>query len=184
MARSTFVSQNAQNTSVWEPFWKFRCSKIVRRCGAKHICESKCTKHRMLGPILDVPMSKNCTPLWRKAHLSVTIDKITPQSRSNVGNFDPEKLHAAVERSAFVSQNAQNPTIAEQFWKFRSGKIAPRCGAKHICNSKCAKRHTLGPLFQVPLSKNGTPLWREAHLQVQNAQNTGLLQHFERFLPD
>ena len=58
------------------------------------------------------------------------------------------------------------PTSApEPFWTFRCSKMARRCGAKHICKSKCGKHHTLGPLFEVHMSKNGTPLWREAHLQ-------------------
>ena len=37
MARSTFSSENAQNTSASDHFLKFRCRKIVRRCGGKHI---------------------------------------------------------------------------------------------------------------------------------------------------
>ena len=101
VARSTFASQNAQNTTIPDPFWTFRCSKMARRCGAKHICQS----------------------------------------------------------------NAQNTTGAEPFWKLRCSKMARRCGAKHICKSKCGKHHTLGPLLVVPMSKNGTPLWGEAHLQ-------------------
>ena len=68
VARSTFASQNVQNTSLSEPFWKFRCSKMARGCGAKHICQSKCTKHHMLGPLLDVKLFKNGTPLWRELH--------------------------------------------------------------------------------------------------------------------
>ena len=46
MARSTFPSQNAQNTPWSDHFWKLRCRKSARRCGAKHISKSKCTKHR------------------------------------------------------------------------------------------------------------------------------------------
>ena len=30
--------------------------------------KSKCTKPTMLGPLLEVEMSKKCTPLWREAH--------------------------------------------------------------------------------------------------------------------
>ena len=48
-----------------------------------------------------------------------------------------EKWHAAVARSAFATQNVQNTPAPDHFWKFRCGKIARRCGAKHICNSKC-----------------------------------------------
>ena len=45
VARSTFPSQNVQNTSASDDFWKLRCRKSARRCGAKHISKSKCTKH-------------------------------------------------------------------------------------------------------------------------------------------
>jgi len=46
-----------------------------------------------------------------------------------------------------------------------------RCGPKHIFKSKSTKHHIPGLIFEVPRSKNGTPLWRAAHLQV-NTQNT------------
>ena len=58
VARSTFPSQNGQNTRGSDPFWKLRCRKSARRCGAKHILMSKCTKHRNLGPLLEVAMPK------------------------------------------------------------------------------------------------------------------------------
>ena len=45
VARSTFPSQNVQNTTCSRHFWKFRCRKSARRCGAKHILKSKCPKH-------------------------------------------------------------------------------------------------------------------------------------------
>ena len=53
-------SQNVQNTPFSDHFWKLRCRKSVRRCGAKHISKSKCTKHTILGPLLEVEMSKKC----------------------------------------------------------------------------------------------------------------------------
>ena len=37
VARSTFRSQNVQNTPFSDHFWKLRCRKSVRRCGAKHM---------------------------------------------------------------------------------------------------------------------------------------------------
>ena len=45
VARSTFRSQNVQSTPFSDHFWKLRCRKSARRCGAKHISMSKCTKH-------------------------------------------------------------------------------------------------------------------------------------------
>ena len=71
VARSTFRSQNVQNTWVSDHFWKLGCRKSARRCGAKHISKSKCTKHTSVGPLLEVAMSKKCTPLWREAHFQV-----------------------------------------------------------------------------------------------------------------
>ena len=41
VARSTFPSQNLQNTPFSDHFWKLRYRKSARRCGAKHISKSK-----------------------------------------------------------------------------------------------------------------------------------------------
>ena len=107
VARSTFPSQNVQNTSASDHFWKLRCRKSARLCGAKLISKSKCTKHTMLGPLLEVTMSKKCTPLWREAHFQVNMYK-TLQPRTTFGSCDVEKVHAFVARSTFPSQNVQN----------------------------------------------------------------------------
>ena len=71
VARSTFPSQNVQNTTCSHHFWRFGCWKSARRCGAKHISKSKCTKHYMFAPLLEVRMLEKCTPLWREAHFEV-----------------------------------------------------------------------------------------------------------------
>ena len=85
VARSTFRSQNVQNTPLSDHFWKLRCRKSARRCGAKHISKSKCTKHTRSGPLLEVEMSKKCTPLWREAHFEVKMYK-TQHSRTTFGS--------------------------------------------------------------------------------------------------
>ena len=103
VARSTFPSQNGQNTRGADHFWKLRCRKSARRCGAKHILKSKCTKHTMVGPLLEVAVSKKCTPLWREAHFQVKMYK-THHGRTTFGSCDVEKVHAVVARSTFPSQ--------------------------------------------------------------------------------
>ena len=153
---------------------------MARGCGAKRICASKCTKHLSAGDILEVPMFQNATRLWRKAHLQVKMHK-TPHSRSHFGSCDVQKLHAAVARSIFISQNVENTTWAEPFWKLRCSKMARRCGAKHICKSKCGKTDGYGPLFGGLMSKNGTPLWREAHLQVKMLKTPAFSSILGRF---
>ena len=91
MARSTFPSQNVQNTPFSDHFWKLRCRESARRCGAKHISKSKCTKHHMFAPLLGVQISKKCTPLWRGAHFQVKMYK-THQLRTTFGGSDVASL--------------------------------------------------------------------------------------------
>ena len=90
VAKSTFARQNVENTSAPELFWKLRCSKIARGCGEKHICKWKCTKHCMGGAILEVPMFKNGTRLWREAYLRVKMLK-NWRVRTTFWRFDVEK---------------------------------------------------------------------------------------------
>ena len=71
VAGSTCANEKGKNTSRSEHFWKLRCRKSARRCGAKHISKSKCAKHRSVKARLEVEMSKKCTPLWREAHFKV-----------------------------------------------------------------------------------------------------------------
>ena len=118
VARSTFPSQNVQNTPASDHFWKLRCRKSARRCGAKHILKSKVLKTGGLGPLLEVEMSKKCTPLWREAHFEVKMYK-TPHVRATFGGSDVEKVHAIVARSTFRSQNVKNTRVSDHFWRFR-----------------------------------------------------------------
>ena len=66
VARSTFRSENVQNTPFSEHFWKLRCRKSASRCGAKHILKSKVLKTDGLGPLLEVRMSKKCRKSARR----------------------------------------------------------------------------------------------------------------------
>ena len=118
VARSTFRSQNVQNTPASDHFWKLRCWKSARRCGAKHISKSECTKHNILGPLLEVEMSKKCTPLWREAHFEVKMYK-TLHVRATFGGSDVEKVDAVVAQSTFRSEHVQNTRGLDHFWRFR-----------------------------------------------------------------
>ena len=119
VARSTFPSQNVQNTPFSDHFWKLRCRKSVRPCGAKHILKSKCTKHLSVGRLLEVAMSKKCTPLWREAHFQVKMYK-TPTCSDHFWRF---RCRKSVEKSA------------------------RRCGAKHIFEVKSVKKLRVLSLF-------------------------------------
>ena len=108
VARSTFPSQIVQNTPGSEHFRELRCRKSARRCGAKNISKSNCTKHTRIGALLDVEMWKKCTPLWCEAHFKVkSIKKWWFQII--FGSGDVEKVHAVVVRSRFRSHNVKAP---------------------------------------------------------------------------
>ena len=163
VARSRFQSQNVQNTPGSDHFWKLRCRKSAHRCGAKHISKSKCTKHTTFGPLLEVAMSKKCTPLWRQAHFEVKMYKThhvqttfgswdveklwreahfqakmlkTPGVRTTFGSSDVEKVHAVVARSTFRSQNVKNTRGLDHFWRFRCRFAWQAQGIVHLVKSE------------------------------------------------
>ena len=166
VARSTFPSHTCQKPTVSDHFWKLRRRKSARRCGAKRISKSKVSKTHGLRPLLEVEMSKKCTPLWREAHFQVKMYK-AHHSRTTFGSWDVERVHAVVARSTLPSQNVQSTPFSDHFWKLRCWKSGRRCGAKHISKSKCTKHDRLGPLLEVEMLKEWTSLWREAHFQVK-----------------
>ena len=165
VARSTYGSQNAQNTQCSDRFWKLRFRKSARHCGVKHISKSKCIKHLSVGPLLEVDMSKKCTRLWREAHMEVKMHK-THNARTTFGSGDVEKVQAIVAHSTYgksqctnrfwklrcrksarhcgakhiSSQNAQKTSVSDHFWKLTCRKSARHCGAKHISKSKVFKK--------------------------------------------
>ena len=101
----------------------------ARRCG--HISKSKCTRHTMLGPLLEVEMSKKCTPLWREAHLQVK--KLNaPHVRTIFGSWDVEKVHTVVARSTFWCQNVKNTRGSDHFWTFRCSSAWQAQGIVHL----------------------------------------------------
>ena len=102
VARRTFASEKAKNTSRSDQFWKLRCRKSARRCGAKHISKSKCTQHTILGPLLEIEMSKKCTPLWPEANFEVEMLKNTRGS-DHFWQLRCRKSDAVVARSTFRS---------------------------------------------------------------------------------
>ena len=121
VARSTFPSQNAQNTPLSDHFWKLRCRKSAHRCGAKHISKSKCTKHTIVGPLLEVEMSKKCTPLWREAHLKSKCTKHTivgPLLEVEMSKkCTPLWREAHFEVKMYKTHHCT--PLSDHFWKFR-----------------------------------------------------------------
>ena len=120
----------------------------------------KCTKHTRVGPVLEVAMSKKCTPLWREAHFQVkmykthqvrttfrscdveTVHAVVARStfwsqvRTTFGSCDVEKVHAAVARSTFSRQTVQSTSCSDHFWKFRCRFAWQAQGIVHLVKSE------------------------------------------------
>ena len=115
-----FVTQEGRKVGSLK--WRVRSHlarwemKNCTACGAKQISKSKCRKHRGSGALLDVEMSRKCTPLWREAHFQVK-----------------------------MIQNARRSTPgSEHFWKLRCRKSERCCGARnwvHIVAFATPKHH-------------------------------------------
>ena len=125
----------------------------------------------------------NCMPLWREEDLEAKRLK-APHVRSTFGSWDVEKVRGPVARSTFWSQNGQNTTCSEHFWKLRCWKSARRCGPKHISKPKCTKHTSVGALLEVEMMKKRRSLWHESHFKVKMLKSITCLGHFWTFKGD
>ena len=69
---------------------------------------------------------------WFVAPEGRKVSSLKRRVRSQLARWEMKKLHDVVARSTFPSQNVQNTSAPEHFWKLRYRKNARRCGAKHI----------------------------------------------------
>ena len=171
VARSTFRCQNVQSTPGPDHFWKLRCRKSARHCGAKHISKSKCTKHTSVGPLLEVEMSQKCMPFWREAHVEVKMYK-THQCRTTFGSCDLEKVHAVVARSTFPSQNVRSTACSDQFWQ-----LTPLRREAHF-EVKMYERHQVQGIFGSWDVETVEAVVARSTFPSQNVQNTPCSEHF------
>ena len=128
-------NQNAQNTAASEHFWKLRCSTSVHCCGAKHISKSKCTKHHMFAPLLDVeasfsvPNTRDSPPCrkWAKCEGFVAV----PKAMVGVGNLkrickDAFRVAGAIQErysSEMLKGQGADFLRGVAFWSIRSSVL-------------------------------------------------------------
>ena len=73
--------------------------------------------------------------------------------------------------STCPSQNVHNTSGSDRFWKLRCRNSARCCGAKRVSKLRSTRHIGVGPLWEIEVSKQCAPLWREAQLEAQNGQN-------------
>ena len=139
-------------------------------------------KRRVRGQLARWEMKK-CKPLWREAHFQVKMYK-THQLRTTFGSWDVEKVHAAVARSTFPSQNVQNTPFSDHFLEVEmSKKCTPLWREAHFQVKMYKTHHSRTTFWRSDVekvSKKCTPLWREAHFEVKSVKNWGFWAFFWR----
>ena len=99
--------------------------KVAKHCVFPMICgKVGLLKRRVQSPLARWEM-KNCTPLWREAHLQVKKLK-APHVRNTFGSWDAEKVHAVVARSTLRSQNVQNTPMLGPLLEVETSKKCTR----------------------------------------------------------
>ena len=114
-----------------EHFWKLSCRKIACGCGA-HVSKPKCTKHTMLGALLEVETSKKCTPLWCEAHFQVKFLK-APHARTT---FDGSDAVLRGIRRGFCTW----PKVSKMWWFCSMSKNDGRRGTFEEDLERCMSR--------------------------------------------
>ena len=122
-------------------------------------------KRRLRGEI------KNCTPLWRKAHLEVKMYK-TCQFRSTFWSSDVEKMHAAVVKSMEVKM-LKNWQCRNTFWSSDVEKVRAAVARSTFRSQNVKKLRVREHFFEAAMSKKCTPLWRNTPLGVKMLKNWG-----------
>ena len=102
--------KSVKNWRVQSTLWSWDVES-ARRCGAKHLSKSKCTKYTMLGPLLEVEMSKKCPPLWREAHFEVKSVK-NWRVQSTLGSWDVESARRCGAKHISKSKSTKHHMYA------------------------------------------------------------------------
>ena len=112
---------------------------------------------------------KNCTPLWRKAHLEVKMCKTHTM-------FGPLL-------EVQMSKNKRTLVWREALLEGAMSKNCTPLWREAHLEVKMRKTQTMfGPLLEVQMSKNKrTPVWREAHFQVKMYKAHGVRSIFWKF---
>ena len=115
-----------------DDFSKLGCRNSAHRCGAKCVSKSKCTKHTMVGQLLE-----RCRNM-----VLVARGKFPSQNAQNTPGPDYFSFF-------FAGCCVAGP---DYFSKLGCRKIARHCGRKCVSKSKCTKHLRFGALLEVSTS--------------------------------
>ena len=137
VARRTCPSQNVQSTPFLDHFWKLRCSKSARRCGAKQT---------ILGPLSAAEMFKKWTLLWREAQSKPFLDHFWKLRCSKRGRFCGEKH---ISKSNCTKHTIVRPLLEVEMFK----KCTPLWREAHVQVKMYKARHSQTTLASCDVEK-------------------------------
>ena len=167
VARSTFwsqiISNHIKSYQICEFLWvDGMCSVLFLQLSndcAKNI--SKCTKHTSFGSLLEVEMSKKCTPLWREAHFQVEMYKTTGSCARTFGGDEVQmsKKCTPLWRDAhFEVKMYKTPHVRATFGGSDVEKVHAIVARSTFRSQNVKKKQGFGPLLGVQMSLRFTTL--------------------------
>ena len=112
VAQSTIGSQHAKKLMFGARCEAEKAGTVV----AGSACRSQNVQSTSFLEHLELELLKKCTPVTARSEVKPLK---AYHLQSSFGNSDVEKTSAAVTRSTFGSENGQNTTASEYFWKLR-----------------------------------------------------------------
>ena len=171
------VSEERRSMPVREKVGKSRNTVFFQWFGAPEGRKVGSLKRRVRSQLARWEM-KNCTPLWREAHLQVKKLK-TPHGRSTFRSWDVEKVHAVVARSAFASEKGKSTrtfgTLFEVVEKvhavvarstFRSQNVKSSTCSGHFWTFRCAFPKTMAGVGHLKRICNGRRSTRDMFIRA------------------
>ena len=161
-----------------DDFWKFRCRKSARRCGAKHISKSKCTNTPGSDHFGSSDVEKVNAVVARSAFPSQNV-----QNTSASDNFWTLRCRKSARRCG--AKHIWKATTACTFSTSQLPKLVRTWCVLCIFTSKCASRHNGVHFFDISTAKSGPELVCFVHFDfkmcfAQNVKNTRGSDHFWR----
>ena len=167
MARSTFPSQNVQNTRCSDHFWKLRCRKSARRCGARSTFPSQNVQNTSVS---DRFWKLRCRKSARRCGAK-HISKSKCTKHLSVGRLlevEMSKKCMPLWREAhFQVKMYKTPHVRATFRGSDVEKVHVVVARSTFRSQNVQSTTMFAPLLAVEMSKKCTPLWREAHFQAK-----------------
>ena len=118
---------------------------------------------------------------WFVCRVSRKVGSLKRRVRSHVVRGEIKNCTPLWREAHFEVKMLKNWRSQTTFWSWDVEKLHADVARSTFSSEKCTKHYILGALFEVEMSKNCTPLWREAHFQVKMYKTPQLRATFRSY---